>query len=261
MVHHPVPEGGGGDRARLGVADGDFHVAPRPLRARKKLAFEAQHLRFHAGEEGGHAGLAPLAPRRALRPADNRIVRYREYYGSSGSPNEGLRLDPQVVAAKMRLMETHERARGMRFFRNPADPSIWGEHGHETSVGMLFQREGFRWLKAATGPGSRVSGAHVIVWLLNQDRLAVTSDCADFLRTVPVLPADPNRIEDVDTHAEDHCWDELRYAVTARVTLSKQDLARASGGAPARRRPVLLDDLLAGRGPKDVDLYELLRRR
>ena len=60
---------------------------------------------------------------------------------------------------------------------------------------------------------------------------------------------------------QDHCWDELRYAVTARVTLSKQDLARASGGTPARRRPVLLDDLPAGRGPKDVDLYELLRRR
>ena len=87
----------------------------------------------------------------ALRPADSRIVRYRAYYGCSGSPNEGLRLDPQVVAAKMRLMETHERARGMRFFRNPADPSIRGGHGHETSVGMLFQRERFRWIKAATG--------------------------------------------------------------------------------------------------------------
>ena len=48
----------------------------------------------------------------ALRPADSRIVRYREYYGCSGSPNEGLRLDPQVVAAKIRLIETHERARG-----------------------------------------------------------------------------------------------------------------------------------------------------
>ena len=33
----------------------------------------------------------------ALRPADSRIVRYREYYGSSGSPNEGLRLDPQAA--------------------------------------------------------------------------------------------------------------------------------------------------------------------
>ena len=32
-------------------------------------------------------------------------------------------------------------------------------------------------------------------------------------------------------------------------------------GSPARRRPVLLEDLLAGRGPKDVDLYELRRRR
>ena len=31
---------------------------------------------------------------------------------------------------------------------------------------------------------------------------------------------------------------------SVRVTLSKQDLARASGGTPARRRPALLDDLL-----------------
>ena len=197
----------------------------------------------------------------AMRPRDHWIVRYREFYGSSGSPNEGLRLDPQIVAAKMRLMETHERERGLRFFRNPADPSIWGEHGHETSVGMLFQREGFRWIKAAAGPGSRVSGAHVILWLLAQDRLAVTGDCADFLRTVPVLPVDPNRIEDVDTHAEDHAWDELRYAVTARVTLSKQDLARSAAAKHGRRRPVLVEDLLAGRGPPGVDLYELLRRR
>ena len=74
-------------------------------------------------------------------------------------------------------------------------------------------------------------------------------------------PADPNKIEVVDTHAEDHCRDELRYAVTARVTLSKQDLARAAGGTLGRRRPVLIVDLLAGRSPKDVDLYERRRRR
>ena len=151
------------------------------------------------------------------------------------------------------------RRRALPAARGLADPSIRGEHGHETSVGMLFQREGFRWFEAATGPGSRVSGAHVIVWLLNQDRLAVTGGCADFLRTVSVLPADPNRIEDVDTHTEDHCWDELRYAVTARVTLSKQDLTRTAGERHVRRRPVLVEDLLSGRGPKDVDLYELRR--
>ena len=67
MVHHPVPERGGGDRARLGVADGDFHIAPRPPRAREQLAFEAQDLRFQIGEKGCHAGLPPLAPCRALR--------------------------------------------------------------------------------------------------------------------------------------------------------------------------------------------------
>ena len=45
------------------------------------------------------------------------------------------------------------------------------------------------------------------------------------------------------------------------MTLSKQDLARATGGTYVRRRPVLVDDLPTGRGPKDVDLYELLLRR
>ena len=42
--------------------------------------------------------------------------------------------------------------------------------------------------------------------------------------------------------------------------LSPNDFERAAGGPPARRRPVLLDDLLSGRGPRDVDLYELQRR-
>ena len=49
--------------------------------------------------------------------------------------------------------------------------------------------------------------------------------------------------------------------MTARVTLSKQDLARTSGKKHVRHRPVLVDDLFAGRGPKDMDLYELLLRR
>ena len=66
-MHHPVPERGGGHGARLRVADGDLHVAPRAPDAREQLAFETQHLAFQAGEERGDAGFSPLPSRRALR--------------------------------------------------------------------------------------------------------------------------------------------------------------------------------------------------
>ena len=98
--------------------------------------------------------------------------------------------------------------------------------------------------------GEPVSSAHVIVWLLNQDRFSITSDCTDFRRTVPVLPTDPNKVEDMDTRTENHRWDEIHCSVTARVTLSKRDLAHTAGGKHVRRRPVLVDVLLAGPRPE-----------
>src|SRR5262249_23130954 len=42
--------------------------------------------------------------------------------------------------------------------------------------------------------------------------LFVFSTCRDFLRTVPALQHDPDRLEDVDTAGEDHVADETRYA-------------------------------------------------
>jgi hypothetical protein len=46
--------------------------------------------------------------------------------------------------------------------------------------------------------------------------LYVFDTCKDFIRTVPALPHDPDRIEDVDTSAEDHIADEARYACMSR---------------------------------------------
>jgi hypothetical protein len=45
--------------------------------------------------------------------------------------------------------------------------------------------------------------------------LFVTTDCGQFLRTVPVLPRDDKNMDDVDTNAEDHVGDETRYIVRA----------------------------------------------
>ena len=41
--------------------------------------------------------------------------------------------------------------------------------------------------------------------------LYVFDTCRQFIRTVPVLPRDENKPDDVDTEAEEHVADETRY--------------------------------------------------
>jgi hypothetical protein len=41
----------------------------------------------------------------------------------------------------------------------------------------------------------------------------VFSTCVDLIRTLPALPHDRTKAEDVDTHAEDHAPDALRYGL------------------------------------------------
>jgi hypothetical protein len=44
--------------------------------------------------------------------------------------------------------------------------------------------------------------------------LFVFNTCDQFARTVPVLPRDEKDLDDVDTEAEDHIADEVRYRIT-----------------------------------------------
>jgi hypothetical protein len=44
--------------------------------------------------------------------------------------------------------------------------------------------------------------------------LQIFRDCYNLIRTLPQLPFDKNQTEDVDTKAEDHAYDALRYGLT-----------------------------------------------
>ena len=46
--------------------------------------------------------------------------------------------------------------------------------------------------------------------------LQVCTTCRDFIRTVPALAYDPAAVEDIDTRAEDHAYDETRYFLMSR---------------------------------------------
>ena len=55
--------------------------------------------------------------------------------------------------------------------------------------------------------------------------LYVFDTCREFIRTVPVLPHDPDRPEDLDTTAEDHIADEARYACLSRPLTAGRPVA------------------------------------
>lgn len=53
--------------------------------------------------------------------------------------------------------------------------------------------------------------------------------CEDTIRTIPVLQHDDVDPEDVDTDAEDHAYDETRYACMSRPMLRRVAAPQGSG--------------------------------
>ena len=150
----------------------------------------------------------------AMAP-DGTAYRYREWYGSNGEPNVGLKLHPREVARSIHNMEALERQEGVRIL-GVADPAIWDGSTGE-SVAGLMEREGIFFDKA---DNARLSGKMQLHYRLSFDEkgragLYVFENCKDFIRTIPTLPYSLTKPEDVDTAAEDHIFDEVRYFLMA----------------------------------------------
>ena len=143
---------------------------------------------------------------------DRRLYRVREYYGCSGTPNMGLRMEPGEVARTIRRIESEDPNLRGRTIHRVGDPAIWGSDGTE-SIGALMERERVYWEK---GDHARIDGKMQVHHRLAFDEggvpmLYVFSTCKHFIRTVPNLVYDQANVEDIDTDGEDHIYDELRY--------------------------------------------------
>ena len=150
------------------------------------------------------------------------LIRIAEWYGMKpGKPNVGLGLDAAAIAKG--ILEREAAWWPKRTIdAGPADSSIFDvQDGH--SIGASFKKAGVTWRPANKGPGSRKNG-----WELMRERLTagkksppeapglfVFSTCRDFIRTIPTLPRDEVKTDDIDTHAEDHAADEARYRILA----------------------------------------------
>lgn len=182
---------------------------------------------------------------------DRRLYRIRELYGCTGTPNTGVKWEPSQVAREIRRIEDEDPNLKGRSIHGVADPSIFNDGGTE-SIGILMERERVIWDK---GDNSRIDGKMQIHHRLAFDgdgipMLYVFSTCKHFIRTIPALVYDETDVEDVDTDAEDHIYDELRY-VCMENPISPR---------PAIVPPVKPYDPLSTDEETRYDRYEFYRR-
>ena len=141
---------------------------------------------------------------------DNNFWVYREHY-------------TQRVTADVFARQVLEKERDEYIRYGILDSSTWARRGDAgPSIAETMIREGCKWRPSDRSPRSRVAGKLELHKLLSKDpdtgqpKLKIFSNCTNVVRTLPMLPVDKNNPEDVDTHAEDHAYDALRYGCMSR---------------------------------------------
>lgn len=168
------------------------------------------------------------------------IIRFAEWYGWNGKPNVGLKMDAAAVA---RGIINREKHLSNRITYGIADPSIFSNNGGPSIAEMMIV-EGCAWLR---GDNARQAG-----WEQMRKRLACDpallyfhDSCEHAIRTLPYLQHDERKLEDLDSDAEDHAADEIRYAVMSRPSIKQKPEGPERPLSEARAYPTI-NELLAG---------------
>lgn len=159
------------------------------------------------------------------------LFRIAEWYGTTGKTNQGLQYLASQVA---KGIVERELAWGLygRVNAGPADGSIFDvENGNSIAEDMkkpirIGARvyNGVLWGRADKSPGSRIHGwEKVRTYMSNaippkqgvreKPGMFVFNTCTHTLDLLPILPRDEVNTDDVDTDAEDHIGDEVRYKI------------------------------------------------
>ncbi len=157
-------------------------------------------------------------------PPPGTLIQINEWYGTKeiGS-NVGLKLSANDVAAgiierEIKLMQ--EGWIASQPWPGPADNQIRDVRESDVdTIEKKMAKKGVRWVESDKSPGSRRNGLQLI-----RDRLEAATKgegpglyimrhCVGTIETIPSLPRDDEKIDDIDTSSEDHCYDMIRYRV------------------------------------------------
>ena len=187
--------------------------------------------RFRSGDWGSAApfsigwwaisdGSDPAFPRGAL-------IRYREWYGWNGKPNEGCKMTAEQVGKGIADLEQGEKVQNGS---SVMDPAAFSSDGGPSIVERIYEGSGrkvnFRRADNKRVPqmGSMGGWDQVrarLVGIEGRPMVYFFDTCQHLIRTLPTLQHDTDRPEDVDSDGEDHAPDECRYACMSRPFLRK----------------------------------------
>lgn len=157
------------------------------------------------------------------------VIAIREIYFWNGKDNEGSRLTATEHAQQIKKMDYKLEQYGIRTNAGPADNSIYTtDNGNCIADDML--NVGVRWEKSNKAPGSRVAGLEKLRELLKnaitdpmeKPGFYVFDCCTHIIRTIPTLPRDEKKPEDINTEAEDHLYDVVRYRLVKKPSIIKE---------------------------------------
>jgi len=139
---------------------------------------------------------------------NNNLWLYRELYTSK-------------VTADIFARQVLELEAGEYIQYGVLDSSTWAKRGDVgPSIAETMIQQGCRWRQSDRSPKSRISGKlEIHKRLLINDKepgLRIFKNCRNLIRTISTLPTDKKNPEDVDTNAEDHAYDALRYGCMSR---------------------------------------------
>ncbi len=159
---------------------------------------------------------------------------YREWYGASRTDEgrwAGLKMRTEDIAAGIMARETAKDGSREHIDDSVIDPAAYAQHGGP-SIAETFARVSNGDIMFRRGDNQRIPG-----WSAIRDRLVggpfgpmlyIFNTCTHLIRTLPALPHDANKPEDVDTDAEDHAPDALRYGCMSRPWTRVVDKPRSA---------------------------------
>lgn len=163
-------------------------------------------------------------------PPPGTLIRIYELYGTEeiGS-NKGVLKTPKQVAREVVAIDKMLKEQGWiatNVQPGAADGAIYDVKPTDNefepeSIAKAMEDEGCYWVRADKSAGSRKNGLELL-----RERLQASIDaedagiyfmrnCVATLQLLPDIPRDEDDQDDVDTDAEDHIYDEVRYRVLA----------------------------------------------
>lgn len=152
---------------------------------------------------------------------DDRLIRFNEWYGWNGTPDQGLRLTDSQIAEgiierelQMGIMgKSITRIAGNDCFSKKPDykgggqgkstAEVFSEYGLYLTPGDPDRKLKFRQFRERLRVRKDDNGE-----MIEMPMLVVTSNCEAFIRTIPLVQTDPQNPEEISKQCEDHCLDE-----------------------------------------------------